>query len=172
MDGVAEEGDARRLKLDVKTVRLVMGRLGRSTQAVGVSPRPSALDAWRERIKQWLCEGSRVGPGGFSGCGRRWRHRSRCAGCAGTWGRCGQPPPSSTSPRRLRMAMWWTQSGAAGRLDLQVQMGRLRLWRPCLLGWRRDHLPKQPRLPSPCWHRAGEEEFRSRSTLGVAHDLT
>ena len=49
---------ARRLKLDVKTVRRAIGR---PTPPVRVSPpRPGTLDPWRERIKQWLCEKPRL----------------------------------------------------------------------------------------------------------------
>ena len=49
---------ARRLKLDVKTVRRAIGR---PTPPVRVSPpRPGTLDPWRERIKQWLCEEPRL----------------------------------------------------------------------------------------------------------------
>ena len=52
VDGVPKKEIARRLKLDVKTVRRAIGR---STPPVRVSPpRPSALDPWRERITQWL----------------------------------------------------------------------------------------------------------------------
>ena len=54
VDGVPKKEVARRLKLDVKTVRRAIGR---STPPVRVSPpRPSALDPWRERIRQWLRE--------------------------------------------------------------------------------------------------------------------
>jgi len=46
------------LKLDVKTVRRVIGR---STPPVRVSPpRPSVLDPWRERIMHWLREETKV----------------------------------------------------------------------------------------------------------------
>ena len=54
VDGVPKKEIARQLKLDVKTVRRAIGR---STPPVRVSPpRPSALDPWRERIRQWLRE--------------------------------------------------------------------------------------------------------------------
>ena len=54
VDGVPKKEIARRLKLDVKTVRRAIGR---STPPMRVSPlRPSALDPWRERIRQWLRE--------------------------------------------------------------------------------------------------------------------
>ena len=56
--GVPKKEIARRLKLDVKTVRRAIGR---STPPVRVSPpRPSILDPWRERIRQWLCEEPRL----------------------------------------------------------------------------------------------------------------
>ena len=57
VDGVSKKEIARRLKLDVKTVRRAIGR---PTPPVRMSPqRPSSLDPWRERIKQWLRERSR-----------------------------------------------------------------------------------------------------------------
>ena len=58
VDGVPKKEIARRLKLDVKTVRRAIGR---STPPVRVSPpRPSALAPWRERITQWLREEPKV----------------------------------------------------------------------------------------------------------------
>ena len=58
VDGVSKKEIARRLKLDVKTVRRAIGR---STAPVRVSPpRPSALDPWRERITQWLRDEPKV----------------------------------------------------------------------------------------------------------------
>ena len=58
VDGVTKKEIARRLKLDVKTVRRAIGW---STPPVRVSPpRPSALGLWRERIRQWLCEEPRL----------------------------------------------------------------------------------------------------------------
>ena len=49
---------ARRLKLDVKTVRRAISQ---PTPPARVSPpRPSSLDPWRERITQWLREEPRV----------------------------------------------------------------------------------------------------------------
>ena len=50
VEGVPKKGIARRLKLDVKTVRRAIGR---SMPPARVSPpRPSSLDPWRERIRQ------------------------------------------------------------------------------------------------------------------------
>ena len=58
VEGVPKKEVARRLKLDVKTVRRAIGR---STPPVRVSPpRPSALDPWRERITQWLRDEPKV----------------------------------------------------------------------------------------------------------------
>ncbi len=58
VEGVPKKEIARRLKLDVKTVRRAIGR---STPPVRVSPpRPSILDPWRERIRQWLGEKPRL----------------------------------------------------------------------------------------------------------------
>ena len=58
VEGVPKKEIARRLKLDVKTVRRAIGR---SMPPVRVSPpRPGTLDPWRERIKQWLCEEPRL----------------------------------------------------------------------------------------------------------------
>ena len=58
VEGVPKKEIARRLKLDVKTVRRAIGR---PTPPVRVSPpRPGTLDPWRERIKQWLCEEPRL----------------------------------------------------------------------------------------------------------------
>ena len=58
VEGVPKKEVARRLKLDVKTVRRAIGR---STPPVRVSPaRLGTLDPWRERIKQWLCEEPRL----------------------------------------------------------------------------------------------------------------
>ena len=49
---------ARRLRVDVKTVRRAIDR---STPPVRVSPpRPGILDPWRERIRQWLREEPRL----------------------------------------------------------------------------------------------------------------
>ena len=58
VEEVPKKEIARRLKLDVKTVRRAIGR---STPPARVSPRrPSSLDPWRERITQWLREEPRV----------------------------------------------------------------------------------------------------------------
>ena len=58
VEGVPKKEIARRLKLDVKTVRRAIGR---STPPVRVSPlRPSTLDPWRERISRWLREEPRL----------------------------------------------------------------------------------------------------------------
>ena len=58
VEGVPKKEIARRLKLDVKTVRRAIGR---PTPPVRVSPpRPGTLDPWRERIKQWLGEEPRL----------------------------------------------------------------------------------------------------------------
>ena len=58
VEGVPKKEIARRLRLDVKTVRRAIRR---STPPVRVSaPRPSALAPWRERIRQWLREEPRV----------------------------------------------------------------------------------------------------------------
>ena len=58
VEGVPKKEIARRLKLDVKTVRRAIGR---STPPVRVSPpRPSMLDPWRERISGWLREEPRL----------------------------------------------------------------------------------------------------------------
>ena len=58
VEGVPKKEIARRLRLDVKTVRRA---LRRSTPPVRVSPpRPSTLAPWRERIRQWLREEPRV----------------------------------------------------------------------------------------------------------------
>ena len=54
VEGVPKKEIARRLKLDVKTVRRAVGR---PTPPVRVSPpRASSLDPWRDRIEQWLRE--------------------------------------------------------------------------------------------------------------------
>ena len=58
VEGVPKKEIARRLKLDVKTVRRAIGR---STPPVRVSPpRPSMLDPWRERVSGWLREEPRL----------------------------------------------------------------------------------------------------------------
>ena len=58
VEGVPKKEIARRLKLDVKTVRRAIGR---PTPPVRVSPpRPSTLTPWREQIKQWLCAEPRL----------------------------------------------------------------------------------------------------------------
>ena len=56
VDGVAKKEIARRWKLDFKTVRRAIGR---PAPPARVSPlRLGALEPWRERIKQGLCEES------------------------------------------------------------------------------------------------------------------
>ena len=58
VERVPKKEIARRLKLDVKTVRRAISR---STTPVRVSPpRPGTLDPWRERIRQWLGEEPRL----------------------------------------------------------------------------------------------------------------
>ena len=57
LESVPKKEIARRLKLDVQTVRRAVAR---STPPVRVSPPPSALHLWREWIKQWLCEEPRL----------------------------------------------------------------------------------------------------------------
>ena len=58
VEGVPKKEIARRLKLDVKTVRRAVGR---QTPPVRVSPpRPSSLEPWREQIEQWLREDRRT----------------------------------------------------------------------------------------------------------------
>ena len=54
VEGVSKKEIARRLQLDIKTVRRAVGRAtppGRVS-----SPRASSLDPWREQIEQWLRE--------------------------------------------------------------------------------------------------------------------
>ena len=54
VEGVPKKEIARRLQLDVKTVRRAVGQ---PTPPVRVSPpRVSSLDPWRDRIEQWLRE--------------------------------------------------------------------------------------------------------------------
>ena len=54
VEGVSKKEIARRLQLDVKTVRRAVGR---ETPLVRVSaPRARSLDPWRERIERWLRE--------------------------------------------------------------------------------------------------------------------
>ena len=58
VERVPKKEIARRLKVDVKTVRRAIDR---STPPVRVSPpRPGTLDPWRERIRQWLREEPRL----------------------------------------------------------------------------------------------------------------
>ena len=58
VEGVPKKEIARRLQLDVKTVRRAVDR---PTPPVRVSaPRASSLDPWREQIKQWLREDRRL----------------------------------------------------------------------------------------------------------------
>ena len=58
VDGVPKKEIARRLKLDVKTVRRAVDR---QTARVRVSPqRANSLDPWREQIMQWLREDRRT----------------------------------------------------------------------------------------------------------------
>ena len=58
VEGVPKKEVARRLKLDVKTVRRAIAQ---PTPPVRMSPpRPSSLDPWRERIRRWLREEPRV----------------------------------------------------------------------------------------------------------------
>ena len=58
VEGVPKKEIARRLKLDVKTVRRAIGRPAPPARVS--PPRPSSLDPWREPIKQWLCEEPRL----------------------------------------------------------------------------------------------------------------
>ena len=54
VEGVSKKEIARRLRLDIKTVRRAVGR---PTPPVRVSPpRAGSLDPWREQITQWLRE--------------------------------------------------------------------------------------------------------------------
>ena len=58
VEGVPKKEIARRLRLDVKTVRRAVGR---QTPPVRVSPsRASSLAPWREQIEQWLREDRRT----------------------------------------------------------------------------------------------------------------
>ncbi len=58
VEDVPKREIARRLKLDVKTVRRAISQ---PTPPARVSPpRPSSLDPWRERITQWLREEPKV----------------------------------------------------------------------------------------------------------------
>ena len=58
VEDVPKREIARRLKLDVKTVRRAISQ---PTPPERVSPpRPSSLDPWRERITQWLREEPKV----------------------------------------------------------------------------------------------------------------
>ena len=54
VEDVPKREIARRLKLDVKTVRRTIGRPAPRGRVS--SSRPSSLDPWRERIMQWLRE--------------------------------------------------------------------------------------------------------------------
>ena len=54
VEGISKKEIARRLRLDIKTVRRAVGR---ATPPGWVSPpRASSLDPWREQIEQWLRE--------------------------------------------------------------------------------------------------------------------
>ncbi len=58
VEGVPKKEIARRLQMDVKTVRRAIRR---ATPPVRVSPpRPGTLDPWRERIRKWLREEPRL----------------------------------------------------------------------------------------------------------------
>ena len=87
VEGVPKKEIARRLKLDVKTVRRAIGR---STPPVRVSPlRPSTLDPWRERISQWLSEEPRLTAKRIPPVADR-----RCGGDEGVRSQRGCPPIS------------------------------------------------------------------------------
>ncbi len=58
VEGVPKKEIARRLRLDVKTVRRAVGRP--TPPARESVPRASSLDPWREQIKQWLREDRRL----------------------------------------------------------------------------------------------------------------
>ena len=58
VEGVPKKEIARRLKLDVKTVRRAIGR---PTPPVRVSPqRVRSLDPWRKQIEEWLHDDPRL----------------------------------------------------------------------------------------------------------------
>ena len=59
VDGVAKKLVAKRLGLDVKTVRRALARAGSPPQRSS-PPRASALDAWRREIQGWLEEDPRI----------------------------------------------------------------------------------------------------------------
>ena len=60
VEGVPKKEIARRLKLDVKTVRRAIGRPTPPVRVSPPRPRPSTLAPWREQIKQWLCAEPRL----------------------------------------------------------------------------------------------------------------
>ena len=73
VEGVPKKEIARRLKLDVKTVRRAVDR---PTPPVRVSPpRAGSLDPWRDQIEQWLREDrkltAKTGPPVAAAVGRR-----------------------------------------------------------------------------------------------------
>ena len=77
---------ARRLELDVKTVRRAISQPPPPPVWVS-SPRRSRLDPWRERITQWLREEPKVIPKRSAGCCRGFP-RARCGAMSRD---CGRP---------------------------------------------------------------------------------
>ena len=58
VEGVSKKEIARRLQLDIKTVRRAVDRP--TPPARATAERASSLDPWREQIKQWLREDRRL----------------------------------------------------------------------------------------------------------------
>ena len=80
--GVPKKEIARRLQLDVKTVRRAVDQ---PTPPARVSPpRASSLDPWRDRIEQWLREDRKLTPKRIRRVRRcRYAHASRPGGSGG-----------------------------------------------------------------------------------------
>ena len=85
VEKVPKKEIARRLQLDVKTVRRAVDQ---QAAPVRVSPpRARGLDPWRAQIEQWLRQDRRLTAKRIRRLLLRWPGRSPRARCAGMWRR-------------------------------------------------------------------------------------
>ena len=76
VEGVSKKQIARRLQLDIKTVRRAVEQPTPPVRAS--SPRVRSLDPWREQIAQWLDQDRRLRAKRMRGCYRSHAFNARC----------------------------------------------------------------------------------------------
>jgi transposase len=100
--GISKKQIARRLDLDIKTVRRALDNVQAPTRRAS-APRPSLLDPWRDQIQTWLAQGprltaQRIGNLLRQQTGRDWSERTVRQFVARLRGQAAAPKPAFVLP--------------------------------------------------------------------------